>query len=448
MKKAIIFILLCLLVLSSCHADVPPSAPQAETTPNTAHITTPPITTVVQDPAPETNSQLFEYIISKWKQNETEVLYEYASSQLASLMNEADFAYLFDSVSRIGGSLKKVSDKSTRVSDGITIYSARLDFDNVTVELTLGLKDVQICSFVRNVHFKDTFELNRGDGIVERHFVLESEGCKLNAVYTFVGDGQSRPAVLLIHGSGPADYNSTIGLLAPFEDMALGLAKCGINSLRVDKRTLNYSSEIGAQIGIEQEYLSDCAAALDYLKAQNPSRLYLLGHSLGGQIVAELAARHSDIDGMILFNSSLRHLADIFCQQYSIVDSTNQSAYKAYAQAAKAVTTESIKGYYYFGATDTYWASYNNLNTAQSISAADISTLIINSTYDRQLFDDDIRLWEDLAASKPNLSLHIFDDISHFGYSIDTADPSVIYSLVEFPEKLIKEFSDFINGTR
>ena len=448
MKKAIIYILLCLLILSSCHADVPPPAQQTDTTPDTAPITAPPITTVAQEPAPESNSRLFEYIISKWKQNETAVLYEYASSQLASLMDEADFAYLFDSVSLIGGSLNKVSDKSTRVSDGITIYSALLDFDNVTAELTIGLKDVQICSFVRNVHFKDTFELERGDGIVEKYFVLENDGYKLNAVYTYANDAKVHPAVLLIPGSGPADYNSTIGLLAPFEDMALGLARCGINSLRVDKRTLNYSSETGSQIGIEQEYLSDCTAAINFLKKQNISELYLLGHSMGGQIATELAANDADIGGLILFNSSPRHLADIACDQYSVIDPANKNSYRAYADAAKSVAENTIKGYYYYSSSDTYWASYNNLNTAQSISAAGISTLIINSTYDSQLFDDDIRLWKELAASKPNVTLSMFDDISHFGYIIDIADPSVIYRRVEFPEKIIKEFSDFINGTR
>ncbi len=157
--------------------------------------------------------------------------------------------------------------------------------------------------------------------IEEKHFVLESNGYKLNAVYTYIDDGNAHPAVLLIAGSGPSDYDETLGTLKPFKDIANGLAKEGINSLRVDKRTFSYAANFDIKCGIEEEYLDDCNTAIEYLKSQNISGLYLLGHSLGGQITTELAASIEGIDGMILFNSSARHLADIACDQYSVLDS-------------------------------------------------------------------------------------------------------------------------------
>ena len=52
---------------------------------------------------------------------------------------------------------------------------------------------------------------------------------------------------------------------------------------------------------IEEEYLDDCNAAIEYLKSQNISGLYILGHSLGGQIATEPAASIKGVDGMILF---------------------------------------------------------------------------------------------------------------------------------------------------
>ena len=118
--------------------------------------------------------------------------------------------------------------------------------------------------------------------IEEKHFVLESNGYKLNAVYTYIDDGNAHPAVLLIAGSGPSDYDETLGTLKPFKDIANGLAKEGINSLRVDKRTFSYAANFDIKCGIEEEYLDDCNAAIEYLKSQNISGLYLLGHSLGG----------------------------------------------------------------------------------------------------------------------------------------------------------------------
>ena len=101
--------------------------------------------------------------------------------------------------------------------------------------------------------------------IVEENFTLESDGFKLNAVYTYINDGKPHPAVLLIAGSGPSDYNESVGVLKPFEDIAQGLAQNNINSLRVDKRTFAYASEFDVKSGIAEEYLDDCNAAIEYL---------------------------------------------------------------------------------------------------------------------------------------------------------------------------------------
>jgi len=284
------------------------------------------------------------------------------------------------------------------------------------------------------------------NSIEEKHFVLESNGYKLNAVYTYINDGKSHPAVLLIAGSGPSDHDETIGTLKPFKDIANGLAKEGINSLRVDKRTLSYVADFDIKCGIEEEYLDDCNAAIEYLKSQNISGLYLLGHSLGGQIATELAAGVEGIDGMILFNSSARHLADIACDQYSALDPTNKESYITYAEAAKNANASSAKGYYYYSASDYYWASYNQIDVAKNISNANIKTLIINSKFDKQSFGEDLNLWLTSFSNSANVSICVYDDISHFGYKIDTTDHSSIYTQVDFPSEVIYSFSNFIKG--
>ncbi|MBQ8163383.1 MAG: alpha/beta fold hydrolase [Clostridia bacterium] len=281
--------------------------------------------------------------------------------------------------------------------------------------------------------------------VSEKEFIIKNEGCELNATYTYVDDEKAHPAVLLIAGSGPSDLNGTIGNLKPLYDIASGLAKEGINTLRIDKRTLNHASSFKVSSGLNEEYFSDCKKALEFLKEQNISSLYLLGHSMGGQIAAELAKNDPEIDGIILFNSSARHLADIMYDQLSLADPDNASYYRAYAELAKDCSLSSAKGYYYFGASDYYWSSYNELDTIKSIQESNISTLIINSNYDRQSFPEDISLWQENFRSSENVSIYVYDDISHFGYKIDTSEPSSIYGEYEFPSELIDQFSDFLN---
>ncbi len=442
--KHILAILLLIWIIAFSGCNTPKPATNETTHTTDINTITDETTASTIEPKPNTNDELFEYIITKWKQNKFVDLYEYANDELTNLLTKNDFTYLFDSVSKIGGELKTFYDKQSSTSDGIVTYNAKLDFENITADLSISFRNLKIYGFTRNIYFKKTFEIIHDNDVAEKHFILESDGYKLNAVYTYINDGKAHPAVLFIAGSGPSDYNETIGLLTPFEDIALGLARNGINSLRVDKRTFNYASEFDVTSDIEEEYITDYNTAIVFLKSQNISELYLLGHSLGGQIATELAANSNDIDGMILFNSSSRHLADIACDQYTVLDPSNKASYIAYADTAKSATISAAKGNYYYGATDYYWASYNQIDIAKNISDVNIKTLIINSQFDMQSFDADINMWKTLFGDAKNISICVFDDISHFGYKIDTTDPSSIYKRIDFPTEIISTFSDFI----
>lgn len=388
---------------------------------------------------PTTNEELFNFITEKWKKQEADDLFEYAGKELQVLMDKEDFAGVFKGLSAIGGELLDISDIQVISSMGTDVYTSVVEFENVTLDWQVSMKNVKLTGFTYNIHFKDPFEIKHENGIVEKYFVFQNDGYELNAVYTYVDDGEKHPAVLLIAGSGPSDYNETVGLLAPFQDMALGMAQRGVNTLRMDKRTLRASAE--DRIGMEEEYYADCRAGIAFLKEQNISNLYLLGHSLGGQIATELAVEDLEIDGMILFNSTPRHLADVACDQYVAAAPYNEELYRAIAESAKSLKEEDIRGTHYLGADDYYWVSYNQLNTIANINDANVRTLIINSTYDNQIFQADRDMWNAELAEKDNVTIHIYDDISHFGYKIDTK--TTIYKRVDFPEELLNEFADF-----
>lgn len=388
-----------------------------------------------------TNKELFDFVTENWKNHTAEVIYEYTGAEIQALMSKEDFVRIFENLSAIGGDLLSVSEPQISSSLGADVYTAVVEFENVTLDWNVSLKKVKITGFTYNVHFKDSFEIRQENGIVEKHFVFENDGCKLNAVYTYVDDGEKHPAVLLIAGSGPSDYNVTIGLLSPFQDIARGLAQRGVNSLRLDKRTLN--SKSNTDLGLEEEYFADCREAIAFLKEQYITNLYLLGHSLGGQIAPELAVKDGEIDGMILFNSTPRHLADLACDQYVAMDPLNKKKYISSAEEAKTVENMEDEVRYYFGADDYYWASYNLLNTLQSVKDADRMTMIINSTYDNQIFQTDIDMWKEQLEADENVTIHIYDDISHFGYKIDTKKTEMLYKKTDFPEELLDEFAGF-----
>lgn len=456
MKKLILLLSMTALILSGCGAadgagSMPSSVPESiedsapesiESSVSDPSESSEPETPICSAP-PTTDEELYQFVIDSWKSGEYALFYPYADDTLKALLSESDFISMFSSVSEIGGTLLSDQPSATTGKNG-TVFSSTLDLENITVDLTLSIRDVKICGFTRNIHFKHDFEILR-NGYNERYFVFEYNGFQLNAVYTYISDGQSHPSVLLIGGSGPSDYNETVGLLTPFADISEALANKGINSLRIDKRTLNYGSSFENTHTINEEYLQDCNAAIDYLKNQpETASVSLLGHSLGGQMAAALAADRNDIESMILFNSTARPMVDVLFDQLATADPANKELYRTLVDTVKALKEETATGRNYLGASDYYWISVNGMDVIENVRNAGIPALIINSKNDNQIFDEDISLWQSELSQSDLVTIYVDDSMSHFGYEIDTADQASLYRRTDLPERLTGLFTEFL----
>lgn len=78
------------------------------------------------------------------------------------------------------------------------------------------------------------------------------------AVITYPAGEGPFPMVVMVHGSGPLDRDESIGPNHPFRDIALGLARRGVASLRYDKRTYAYPASAQA-ISIYDETIDDAS---------------------------------------------------------------------------------------------------------------------------------------------------------------------------------------------
>ena len=48
----------------------------------------------------------------------------------------------------------------------------------------------------------------------------------------------------------------------------------------------------------------------------------------------------------------------------------------------------------------------------------------------------------ELGANE-NVTIHVYEDMSHFGYKIDTKDTTALYKKADFPVELLEEFAGF-----
>lgn len=421
--------------------ELPTSAPEITLSTDVPEISLP-AQEIEQENLPSSNDELYHYLMEQWKAGELSGLYSYASDELKTLVDEEQFDSMFLSLNNTFGNILKIeNEKSVKDGENST-YTATLIFEHVEAYSQVHISNLKIAGYTYDVRFVTNFENGLENGITESFFLLESGEYNLNAVYTYTGDSNA-PTVLLIPGSGVADYNETVGLLPTFADIAMELAERGVNSLRFEKRSNRYASEFTVESGLDEEYVADCKAALEWIKNKNESgKIMLLGHSLGAQIAVSLAEQE-DVNGLILFNGSARHLAEIAKDQYCEIDPANIAYYQQYMDAAKAATQDTAKGYYYYGCSDFYWADYNGLSTIETLKKLETQTLIINSRFDRQIFEADIDLWQREFTEDNNVTIMIFDDISHFGYQIDTNDVTSVYKKTEFPDDLADIFAGF-----
>lgn len=142
---------------------------------------------------------------------------------------------------------------------------------------------------------------------------------KLGATLQFPRNAKKAPGVVLMHGSGPNNRNSSLPVgifgIHPFKHLSRELSKRGVVVLRYDKRT-HYMKEHGLlkDVGsvVPLDFADDAVAACELLRAQpevDPERVILIAHSQGGTLAPWVADR-AKLQAVILLAPGLLPLRE------------------------------------------------------------------------------------------------------------------------------------------
>jgi len=238
------------------------------------------------------------------------------------------------------------------------------------------------------------------------------------------------PAIILVHGSGPQDRDETVGANKPFRDLAWGLGSKGIAVLRYEKRTKAHAIElagIASQITLKEETVDDALSAVKLLRSTegiNPTRIYILGHSLGGMAAPRIAAADPEIAGLIILAGATRPFEDLVVEQTRYLISlqgqpTPEATAKLaeterlMAQVRKLSAADASSTNLIFGAGAGYWLDLRNYDQVATAKGLKQPMLILQGARDYQVTEPDFDGWRKGIGSRPNVTYKLYPDLNH-----------------------------------
>ena len=270
-------------------------------------------------------------------------------------------------------------------------------------------------------------EIQSGENEVQIPVQIHGEDATLEGCLWMPEQIKEKPKlVILVHGSGQSDMNETIGDAGntPFRDIAEGLAKKGIATLRYNKRYFQYADKADDYVTIQDEVLDDVTYAIQFVEALDCcSDIYIAGHSMGGMLAPVIAKENEEVKGIILLAGTPRTLQDIIYDQnvealdqnrsLSGAQRENQLKLVKYAvdQINKLTGQETEK---YLGVPACYWYSLNQLHHDQVAKELNIPMLIMQGSADFQVYPDkDFKQWKSLLGDRKNVSFHLYEGLNH-----------------------------------
>jgi dienelactone hydrolase len=259
-----------------------------------------------------------------------------------------------------------------------------------------------------------------------------SDGVTLAGTLTVPnGAARRRPAIVLVHGSGPADRDEAIGPNAVFLQVSNALSNAGYVVLRYDKRSVGKSG--GAPYsGTRPQLLDDIRAALRFARTQpevDPARVFLLGHSEGGELVPSVAARDSRVAGLILMAPPALPLWQVIMEQALAGAPASQIATRRHEQNAAVAKLRRSKD-----PKDIVLMSSFDVDPAVDIARVRAPILILQGLADAQVLARDLpRLVRAAQKTNAHVTVKTFSNDNHLF-------EAVVGPLPQTPEAAVRQY--------
>lgn len=241
------------------------------------------------------------------------------------------------------------------------------------------------------------------------------------------------PAVVLIHGSGSSNMDEKVGKLTPFKDIAEGLAHYGVASIRYDKRSFAHGLKMvrdkNLTITAKEETIDDAVLATQLLKSDSridSSKVFVIGHSMGGTLAPRIDAEGGDYCGFIIMAGTPRRLEDVMKEQLAEnLDQMNPILRKI-ASGSINKMLKKFDGMYDLsdeeakkikignGTTAYYFKDMGQPTVAEYLAENHKPMLIMQGAKDFQVKADvDFVMYKEILKDRDNVTFKLYENLNH-----------------------------------
>jgi uncharacterized protein len=332
------------------------------------------------------------------------------------------------------GSLVQVGEPATAQDGKNSLVSFPVRFSEVSVNIQFTLNEsLQIAGlYIRPPSealppVRQRPAYSKSELFSERQVVVGNGAWRLAGTLLIPAGTPPFPAIVLVHGPGPNDRDETIYSNQVFRDLAEGLASRGIAVLRYDKRTQAYGERMGdMDFTLQEETVEDAVRAAALLRRQpeiDPTRIFVLGHSLGGYASPRIAAQDGKLAGLIFFAANARPIEDVALEQNDYVAHLNGGpsadeqkrldALKAEVAKVKGLEPGKANPPVVMGLPAAYLLDLKGYDPAAQAKKLALPMLFLQGERDFQVTMTDFGIWKSALSERKDATFRSYPKLNH-----------------------------------